>query len=61
LNITLPLVRSIDVKFSLPLENLSLLALVYVLSLDVMVDGSDVLALEGFSLAIVVYYLSIFP
>jgi hypothetical protein len=54
-------VRSIDVKFSLPLENLSLLALVYVLSLDVMVDGSDVLALEGFSLAIVVYYLSIFP
>ena len=31
------------------------------LSLDVMVDGSDALALEGFSLAIVVDYLGIFP
>jgi hypothetical protein len=31
------------------------------LSLDVMVDGSDVLALEGLSLAIVVEYLGIFP
>jgi hypothetical protein len=31
------------------------------LSLDVMVDGSDALALEGLSLAIVVDYLGIFP
>jgi hypothetical protein len=31
------------------------------LSLDVMADGSDALALEGLSLAIVVDYLGIFP
>jgi hypothetical protein len=31
------------------------------LSLDVMVDESDVLALEGLSIAIVVDYLGIFP
>ena len=31
------------------------------LSLDVMVDGSDALSLEGLSLAIVVDYLGIFP
>jgi hypothetical protein len=31
------------------------------LSLDVMFDGSDVLALEGLSIAIVVAYLGIFP
>jgi hypothetical protein len=53
-------VRGLGLKFSLHLAPFISCALVYGY-LDVMVDGSDALALEGLSLAIVVDYPGIFP